>query len=215
MQAKNMSKANAGEFNWHADEEARLISTKFCAISDLIKEALAAEPIIHDKNIEAQLRNHAEELLFFAASRDMVVGMESILARDFISRAKKTDCIGSEISRRKFDLAVNLAQDIIESYGDAKPQPDSSSYFRKLFTTPLIQKIPKLIAGALFTASILFVPEIGYYSDSNKPMILGWTLIFDVEFDISLKLLLVEWIGIGGFFIISKYLLGELRKNTA
>ena len=68
------------------------------------------------------------------------------------------------------------------------------------------QKKVLLISLSLFLLSIIYVPEMVM----NKTIAIshGWNFIWDLSFEINLKVLLIEWIGIavigGGLFYYFK-----------
>jgi len=68
------------------------------------------------------------------------------------------------------------------------------------------QKKVLLVSLSLFLLSIIYVPEMVM----NKTIAIshGWNFIWDLSFEINLKVLLIEWIGIavigGGLFYYFK-----------
>ena len=69
------------------------------------------------------------------------------------------------------------------------------------------QKKVLLVSLSLFLLSIIYVPEMVM----NKTIAIshGWNFIWDLSFEINLKVLLIEWVGIavvsGGLFFYFKH----------
>lgn len=58
-----------------------------------------------------------------------------------------------------------------------------------------IHKNLLLIAIILFAISIIYVPETAYMSD-GRPMNFGWSYIWDLTYEVNLKIVIIEWVGI-------------------
>ena len=69
------------------------------------------------------------------------------------------------------------------------------------------QKKVLLVSLGLFLLSIIYVPEM--VMNNTIAISHGWNFIWDLSFEINLKVLLIEWVGIavvsGGLFFYFKH----------